>query len=358
VIPPRRELDPWLAAEPGFFEARVEVRRMLRRARRRKLWVLGVAVVVALLAVGKRSRRLPLVQATVTFRVTEGEQMAKDAAPPPPAKDLKEYIWGVAFSGTRLLAVMEQHGLEADMRERDPLFAVESFRENIELYVWRNYFLVDQGQHGERSARLAVTYNGSEVDETQAVAASLAQLVIEEEDRRRALQVEAAVRSAKIGVEHARADLDRRSEVIARLTEERKTATPERRAVIDVEVLDLRKSLRPAMDRLLGAQKELTDLELQLQFETLGAGLRFEKVDEEVEIVARTPTARGLAIFGVLVFVVVLPLAALLVGALDPRIYDVDDVRRLGVHPVGHVPPFRGDEVGSLHERARAAGRL
>ena len=54
-------------------------------------------------------------------------------------------------------------------------------------------------------------------------------------------------------------------------------------------------------------------------------------------------------------FLFVLPLCALGVGAFDQRLHDSEDVQRLGLAVVGHVPPFAGDEVGSLKARQAAA---
>ena len=57
------------------------------------------------------------------------------------------------------------------------------------------------------------------------------------------------------------------------------------------------------------------------------------------------------------VFVAALPLCAIGVGAFDPRVYDLDDVRRLGLPTVGAVRPFEGDNAGALAARLRAEGR-
>ncbi|MBA3455899.1 MAG: hypothetical protein H0T42_22570, partial [Deltaproteobacteria bacterium] len=50
-----------------------------------------------------------------------------------------------------------------------------------------------------------------------------------------------------------------------------------------------------------------------------------------------------------------LVVSALLIGAFDTRIHDTDDVERLGLPVLGHLPAFAGDHVGSL--RARGAAR-
>ena len=62
----------------------------------------------------------------------------------------------------------------------------------------------------------------------------------------------------------------------------------------------------------------------------------------------------ALTILGTLAFLIVFPLAALGFGAFDPRVYDPDDVRRLGLVPLGHVRAFVGDDVGSLMSRGEA----
>ena len=43
--------------------------------------------------------------------------------------------------------------------------------------------------------------------------------------------------------------------------------------------------------------------------------------------------------------------SALFLGAFDSRVHDTDDVARLGLPVLGHVPGFPGDQVGSLRSR-------
>ncbi|MBW2536689.1 MAG: hypothetical protein JRI55_34710 [Deltaproteobacteria bacterium] len=45
------------------------------------------------------------------------------------------------------------------------------------------------------------------------------------------------------------------------------------------------------------------------------------------------------------------PIMGVGVGAFDSRIHDLDDVRHLRLKPLGHVPPFAGDDFGSVEER-------
>jgi capsular polysaccharide biosynthesis protein len=43
--------------------------------------------------------------------------------------------------------------------------------------------------------------------------------------------------------------------------------------------------------------------------------------------------------------------SAMVVSSFDPRVHDTDDVARLGLPVLGHVPAFAGDRVGSLRQR-------
>lgn len=58
-----------------------------------------------------------------------------------------------------------------------------------------------------------------------------------------------------------------------------------------------------------------------------------------------------LALVGAIVFILALPLCAIGVGAWDGRVYDLDDVRRLGLPTVGAVRRFDGDDTGALDAR-------
>ena len=51
------------------------------------------------------------------------------------------------------------------------------------------------------------------------------------------------------------------------------------------------------------------------------------------------------------------PLCAIGFGTLDSRIHEREDVTRLGIPVVGHLPRFKGDRVGSLRDRGALAGR-
>jgi len=49
---------------------------------------------------------------------------------------------------------------------------------------------------------------------------------------------------------------------------------------------------------------------------------------------------------------------ATLLGAFDSRVHDTDDVVRLGLPVLGHVPGFAGDNVGSMQARSAVRARV
>jgi capsular polysaccharide biosynthesis protein len=49
---------------------------------------------------------------------------------------------------------------------------------------------------------------------------------------------------------------------------------------------------------------------------------------------------------------------ATLLGAFDSRVHDTDDVVRLGLPVLGHVPGFAGDNVGSMRTRSARTARV
>jgi hypothetical protein len=63
------------------------------------------------------------------------------------------------------------------------------------------------------------------------------------------------------------------------------------------------------------------------------------------------PRVTFLGVLGAVVLVLALPLCGLGVGAFDRRVYDLDDVRRLGLPTLGAVRRFDGDNAGSLDAR-------
>jgi capsular polysaccharide biosynthesis protein len=96
--------------------------------------------------------------------------------------------------------------------------------------------------------------------------------------------------------------------------------------------------------------------DLRLAMESSHINLVYQIVDERPPPPPEQGKEFRLAMVGLACFLIFLPLCAVAVGAFDSRIHDPEDVQRLGLEVVGHVPRFPGFGVGSLRGR-RAAER-
>jgi hypothetical protein len=84
-------------------------------------------------------------------------------------------------------------------------------------------------------------------------------------------------------------------------------------------------------------------------------GLSFALVDFEKPQVSTTPKVWRLLGQAAFLLLALLPIVAMSIGAFLPHVYDSEDVERLGLRALGHVPAFPGWQSGTL--RARQAGQ-
>src|SRR5262245_37538154 len=195
--------EPWEVQEGHAGTVWVELGRLRRRALARPWRPLIYALLATALLVGWRARKHKSFTSRVMFRVTEEDIDATTA--PRPARALREYVSEVPFSTPRLIEVAKRHGLYETQMARDPIFAIESMREDIDVQVWRNYFVEDRAAlDAGRSARLAISFSAKTPEQSLAVARDLGQLVIEVEQKARVQMAEAAARAADHDLQAAR----------------------------------------------------------------------------------------------------------------------------------------------------------
>ncbi len=79
---------------------------------------------------------------------------------------------------------------------------------------------------------------------------------------------------------------------------------------------------------------------------------------EPARIAPAGPSRRALlGWLGLCAFLLALPFCGIGVGAFDAHVYDLDDVRRLGVATLGALRDFDGDNAGALDSRLRDEDR-
>jgi len=346
------ERDPWLRREPGVGELRVELRRLARRALRRPLLVVGIALAMSLVMVKRRADKPEVWYAEVSFRISEG---VRANTTPRPTKEIREYVESVVLSSRNLEAIMRRHGLDLEALDEDAADATAEFKSNFEVWVKRNYFLEDWQDH--KSARLTLVFWGGSSEEVRAVLADAADVLVAEETRRRGDFVAAALAENMDVGRVEREQLQRRERRISEIEVALAgNPSPSLAVVLRRELIASQATMSDAHIRLAAVEKSYTDLRVALLLEANQLAVRFEKIDESVTQDVASATLLSLIKLGLVVFLALLPLVVISVGAFDSRIYDLEDVRRLGMVGVGHVPRFAGDDQGSLSARARARG--
>ena len=340
----------WDDLEPGLKEAAHEVQRVLRRAAARPVvTLLATAVVVGLLSV-MAVRKVTLHRARVILRVQErafaGELALAFKG------DLANHIYEVVLSRARLLEVVERHKLYPSAHTLGDDVAVSELRDALDVKEFRNYFLIGRGDDNQfASVRIAISFTHPDYRVAADVVQDLAALVIEAEHQRRKTAIAAAVQVADQAVTLATTELEQRQTELASKRYLMVESEGADRARLQVEVVNLEQATR--------AYQALVDqAQIQRERVALSAGAEERRLGVDVEvaqvILPPPPPAsrtRFLVVFAVLGLVMTLPLCAIAVGAFDSRVYDLEDVERLGLAGIGHVPRFASCDDGSLDQR-------
>jgi hypothetical protein len=347
-------LEPsWIDAEDGFGAALRELGRLFRRARARPLLTLGITLFFVALLEVRAARKAATFESQVVYRVIEGDLEQNTASTPNRA--LREFIRTVVFSNEAMLDLMKRYKLNPSRLKTAPVDAIEEMRdEDITVEVTSNYFLFYRGSgDSARSAELAIAYSNRDPKVAYEIVCELADLVTVYTEnanvaraQREVEHLEESVASARDGLFKAKSDIALKEFQLGR-------AKPEERTQILFEI-DRLNGVAGSLDmRLTEFEHALEAYRLRVQLERHQMGLRFEVIEPPRP--ARLPPDKlhQLAKLAVIAFLGLLPLVAIGVGAQDRRVRDKEDLRRLGLEPLGRVPPFSGDEVGSLDERLR-----
>ena len=342
-----------------------ELIRLKERAKRRPFRVLGLAFLVALATYYYKERKKPPYRAYVVLRVTEG-QIVQEVSPLA-GRDLDEYLQSVAMTNRQIFDIIERHGLYVTDRARGEAHAVGEFRENMKLTSVNNYFTLSAGYYsGPRTARITVRFQDPSISTAFAVTQDLAATIEENEQARREIESSRLALIAEKALERARAQTlalsEERSRIQIKLEEV--LADPElrdnRELVAGLRVDESRLLARQERADLLMARSERQKraLDLAAAADAADLGLRFDVVDVIPPVPRDEPSFARHALWVLAFFLLALPLSAIGIGAFDSRLHNRDDVARLELPVVGHVPSFRGDSVGSLRWRRRAAHRV
>jgi hypothetical protein len=351
----------WLEAEREDHDVVRELQRLKRRAKARPVAFVLLAALLAGAVVYKRASRPEVYKARVVLRVVEGE-LSEDRTPLP-RKELRDYVRAVAYTRARLLDVIEELDLYPMREVRGDNWAIATMRSHLTVDVYRNYFANDRGyETARRSARIAVIFRGNDPDKTVKVARRLADEVARSESQRRQELTAAALDQARRAVARAREQVNARRTLLTETLLARDAADRAHDgaeiARLTGELQRLQASAEGDRDLLRKTEGALSSLELRAALERQNMGLSFEVADETLPEPRPANEWMILAALGVVTFMVLVPLCAIGVAAFDARVHDLEDVERLGLDVVGHIPPFEGDAVGSLRDRGASGNRV
>lgn len=309
--------DDWLDREPGFVATVFQVGRCVRRGLMRPVLV----VAIALLLTGGVVAIVALVSGeynpTYVLRVSEMD--GDPSVMPRPKRQLQQYVQEAVFTTEPLMRVIQKHGLYPSLARKNQRAALQSFREDIEVEVYRNYFIEERSREDSpRTARLAVRYRAKDPDLALAVTRELGGLVIEHERQEMRRQAARSALEAARRVERLKSALaDRRSDIAKNRLEITESASFDAR--LEVNLVSLYGSIETLERELEAAQRYKAALDLSSALEKKGVGLHFEVVDDGSLPRSLAISKTELAVLACLIFVFGLPLTALAVGAFSTK---------------------------------------
>lgn len=354
--PPRRPPrvgDAWFQSEePTRHVITFELRRIALRFRVRPWPALLIALVFTGALGMKLARKPKIYEAGVVLVLNEGTQFANKGGVP--FEQLREYVSSSLMPDAKLLKLIEDRNLFRLRSKLGDKWAIDSLRDQIDVQIWKNSFVFyDVEEYRLRkSARIGITVTDGDPDRAMSLARDVAAIVIEShEEQRRLLAGQLAL---KISMLH--------DELIKRLREIELEVSVKQTALATATrdgdsglAGTLYTELAALAQDQKGAEVKLSQIvkspdAVADQLTEAGLGMRLDQVDEQRP---DRPEQSWLPLVLTLVIVGAGTLfgAALFFGAFDSRVHDLDDLVRLGLPVLGHVPGFQGDRVGSLESR-------
>jgi hypothetical protein len=353
--------DDWYESEERTRRGMVlELQRIRRRFRVRPWPVLALALLLTGGLVYKLATRKQQFGAEVVLALREGTLGTRERVGMP-LGELKEFVSSVLLPDSKLEELIERRNLHRLRSRLGMPWAISEMRQQIEIETWRNSYVYYDPENPTRdpSARIGITVTEDDPDDAYLLAHDVASIVVESVRERRlefAERISAAVASERDAVSKRLTDLEQdRTQAMVLFSKARRA---------NKEGVAQAINLRLTQIDNLQADAEKTMSELNATEDAIADRIAAAGLDLVVEIVGEKrpnrPPSRGLMLSILLVIVGIGSLigSALLIGAFDSRVHDVEDVERLGLPVLGHVPGFPGDRVGSLEARSVQRTRI
>jgi hypothetical protein len=353
--------DDWYESEERTRRGMVvELQRMRRRMRARPWPVILVAALITSVITYKAVTRKRSYQAEVVLALREGT-LGTQQRVGMPLGELREFVQSVLISDNKLEELIERRDLHRLRKKLGVPWAVAEVRKQLEVEVWRNSYIYYDPENPNRdpSARIGLSVTDEDPDAAFSLAHDLSQIVIESVRERRyeyatriAQRIEMEREATSVRLERLDRELNESMVAFSTARRQKKDGLAQ---AINLRVAELDNQKRDA---------EKTMSQLNTSPEAIADRIAAAGLDLVIELVAEKrpnrPPDRGLliAILGVIVGLGSLIWAAIVIGAFDARVHDAEDIERLGLPVLGHVPGFPGDRVGSLEARGVQRKRI
>jgi hypothetical protein len=236
---------------------------------------------------------------------------------PRPRRELAEYVQQAVFTSKPLFELIRRYQLYPSLSVKNPRAALDAFREDVEVRVYRNYFVEERSAGGApRSVRLSVGYHAQDPNIATQVTRDLGALIVAHEVAMRRDQSAAAASYARHEVAGwSQVYLSRTREIQLKRAEIERVGQGD--AQRQVELISLLGSQAHLLQQRDQSQKRQATLALDAALEGRGLGMSFDVVDDAS--LSTGPEQRKIKLMlGGASLLIGLPLVAMAVGAFNP----------------------------------------
>lgn len=332
-----------------------EAQRMARRLRARPLPIIVMTCLITTAVTYKLATRRPIAEAEVVLALTEGSLSQKNSGIP--VVELREFVEDVLLPNGKLLELVKKRDLYTLRHRLGDQYAIDELRSHFTIQIWKNTFL--ESDSSGNSARIGLSVFDEDPELAFDLARDLSRIVIETTREQR----QVVTKRLTSQVAEMRDRLQIRYEELTREASEKEQAqiaARQRNDELVAQAIELELAVNWREQRKAAA----TLAEIASSRDTLAERITEAGLDMSVTVVAENrpipPENRGftIAMAATVTALGALLASAFLVGAFDSRVHDSDDVRRLEIAVLGHLPGFTGDHVGSLESRGAARARV
>jgi capsular polysaccharide biosynthesis protein len=354
--------DGWFESEEPIGRGTVtELQRIRRRTVVRPIPVILAALLVTGAVTYKVVTKTRLYTSDVVLAVNEGALASTTLRSNGiPFEELKEYVASVLIPDSELEKLLEARS-PGRIDKVGRAFAIEQLRGRIVVSIWKNSFVyyTDAESNTAKSARIGIEVTDEDPDHAHEIAHELAEIAIRTHEERQAK----VTKQLADDVAEIRDRLDARLEEISKqistkqegLIKARKETKNELAALLVVDLAALaheQKTAQADLAKVAASPDALADQISAAQLDTTIS------IVDDVRPEPYQQSPMVLAMIIAVILVVSFIGAALVLGAFDTRVHETDDVTRLGLPVLGHVPGFPGDHVGSLEARGAIRARV